>query len=163
MLRESEAYYTEQDTAFFRGFDFPAMRYGLYTTEDWIGTSTMAANHNTIGMHTRGSGWTPMNDFYRLPNDTIEPDAAKRSQLIAEQQQFVDSLLLDENALEFAFEGTRFYDLMRFAIRKGDPSVLADRVYARRGRKAAGAQSGIAINLRDQRNWYLNWNNKIGL
>ena len=52
---------------------------------------------------------------------------------------------------------------MRFAIRKGDPSVLADRVYARRGRKAAGAQSGIAINLRDQRNWYLNWNNKIGL
>ncbi len=163
VLRETEAYYAEQDTAFFRSFDFPAIRYGLYTTEDWIGTSTMAANHNTIGMHTRGSGWTPMNDFYRLPNDTIEPDAAKRSQLIAEQQQFVDSLLLDENALEFAFEGTRFYDLMRFAIRKGDPSVLADRVYARRGRNAAAGQSGIAVNLRDQRNWYLNWNNKIGL
>ena len=162
VLRECEAYYTPQDTAFFRGFDFQPVRYGLYTTEDWTGTSTMAANHNTIGMHTRGSGWTPMNEYYRLPNDTIEPDDAKRSQLIAEQQLFVDSLLLNENALEFAFEGTRFYDLMRFAIRKGDTSILADRVYARRGRNAAAAQSGIAANLRDQRNWYLNWNNKIG-
>ena len=163
VLRETEAYYSPADTTFIRRFDFPAIRYGLYTTEDWIGTSTMVANHNTIGMHTRGSGWTPMNEFYRLPNDTIEPDEAKRAQLIAEQQLYVDSLLLDENALEFAFEGTRFYDLMRFAIRKGDPSVLADRVYARRGRSAASSQSGIAVNLRDQRNWYLNWNNKIGL
>ena len=162
VINECEAYYAESDTAFIRSFNFPNNRYGIYSVEDWIGTSMMATNTNTIGMHTRGSGWTPMNDFYRLPNDTIEPDAAKRSQLIAEQQQFVDSLLLDENALEFAFEGTRFYDLMRFAIRKGDTSVLADRVYARRGRNAAAAQSGIAVNLRDQRNWYLNWNNKIG-
>ena len=163
VISECEAYYAEQDTAFIRSFNFPNNRYGIYTVEDWIGTSTMSTNTNTIGMHTRGSGWTPMNEFYRLPNDTIEPDAAKRAQLIAEQQLFVDSLLLDENALEFAFEGTRFYDLMRFALRKGDTSILADRVYARRGRNAAPSQSGIAVNLRDQRNWYLNWNNKIGM
>ena len=62
---------------------------------------------------------TPLNDRYALINDTIEPDLQKRQQLVAEQQLFVDSLLLNENALELAFEGFRFFDLARH-----------DRIYA---------------------------------
>jgi hypothetical protein len=156
-------YYTSADSVYLASITFRAGndQYPVMSVDNWLGLSTLP--YNTMGLHSRGSGFTPLNEYYRLPNDTIEPDEAKRAQLIAEQQLYVDSLLLDENALEFAFEGTRFYDLMRFAIRKGDPSVLADRVYARRGRSAASSQSGIAVNLRDQRNWYLNWNNKIGL
>ena len=75
-----------------------------------------------------------MNSHYVLPNDTIETDPQKHRQLVAEQQQVVDSLLLDEEALELAFEGTRYYDLMRFAMRQSKPAdFMAKYIFARRG------------------------------
>ena len=118
-----------------------------------------------MGIHSRGSGWTPLNEYYVLPNDTLETDDAKRAQLVSEQQVVVDSLLLNEDALEFAFEGTRYYDLMRFAMRQNNPGAfLSKYIYARRGAdRAAEVQAEVKASLSDQRNWFLRWNGQIGL
>ena len=149
---------------FLRRFDFPAGndRYSIYDVEKMLGLNTQPGN--TMGMHSRGSGWTPLNEYYQLPNDTIEFDDVLRQQLIAEQQQYVDSLLIVENALEFAFEGTRFYDLMRFALRSSNPGqYMADHIYARRGKANAAEVAAEVAAVSDPRNWYLSWKGQIGM
>ena len=161
--QEVMPYYTQSDSIYLAQFDFPVSRYTLLTAE---GAATrQVGQSNTMGIHTRGSGWTPLNEFYVLPNDTLETDDAKRARLVSEQQVAVDSLLLNEDALEFAFEGTRYYDLMRFAMRQSNPGAfLSNYIYARRGADRVGeVQAEVKANFSDQRSWFLQWNGQIGL
>jgi hypothetical protein len=139
-----------------------------------------------MGLHSRGSGWTPYNEFYQLPGTqkpVIEDEGESEGEgegeepavevvipkdspeLIQQQQAFVDSLLLNENGLELAFEGTRFYDIMRFAFRQSNPGAfLSNQVCSRRGKENKDIMRGeIRKDLNDQRNWYLQWNGQIGL
>ena len=53
---------------------------------------------------------------------------------------------------------------MRYAMRQSDPGqTLATYVYARRGRdKSDAMRAVIRKDLTDRRNWYLQWNGKIG-
>jgi len=148
---------TLSDSLFLARFDFPDERYAVCTVNDFTGAGEQT--HNMMGIHARGCGWTPMDTTYVLPHDTLELDLAKRSQLIAEQQAVVDSLLLTENALELAFEGTRYYDLMRFALRKDNPGEFLSTMVGRRNSHSAG----VAANLRNRNNWYLRWKGKIGM
>ena len=63
----------------------------------------------------------------------------------------VEDLIIDEDALELAFEGCRFSDLARVAIRRGDPSFLAKRVA-----KRSGTMDMKLYNvLLTPSNWYL--------
>ena len=130
--------------------DFPVSRYGILTAQEVV-TRDYVNNHNTVGIHSRGSGWTPMNEFYQLPEaprpeaeEPAEGEEAEEEQpiiivkdtpdLVEKQTAFVDSLLLNECGLELAFEGTRFYDIMRFAFRQANPEkFLAEKVAARKG------------------------------
>jgi hypothetical protein len=66
----------------------------------------------------------------------------------------VEDMIVDEGALEFAFEGIRFYDLMRVALRRNDADYLAERVALRSGVEDAA----LRIRLQDYTNWYLYWN-----
>jgi hypothetical protein len=114
-----------------------------------------------MGIHGHGSGYSFLDDLYAMPDDTLITDSLKR---IDYQIDKVEDLIMDEEALEFAFEGYRFYDLMRVALRRGDPTYLANRVYKRKGADQEGLMRGlIKRDLNDTRSWYLNWNNKIGL
>ena len=108
--------YDSSDSIFVSRFDFPDTRYAVMDVGDIIGTGAVAT-HNMVGIHTRGSGWTPMNEYYQFPDFIQINDSVFEPIDIDRQQAYVDSLLLNEEALEFAFEGTRFYDLMRFAMR----------------------------------------------
>jgi len=157
-------YMTEDrsDSLYLSQFEFEDRIYHVCTFNDYNGISTEG---NQLGIHSRGSGWTPLNDRYALINDTIEPDLQKRRQLIAEQQVFVDSLLLNENALELAFEGNRYYDLMRFAMRQANPAeFMAKHIFARRGEeKRSEVQGEVKTNFADRSTWFLKWNGKIGL
>lgn len=129
----------------------------------WTGESS---DGNTLGIHSRGSGYTPKNEYYVLVDSV--PDATDPTKNvavpIAEQQAFVDSLILNESALEFCFEGTRYYDIMRYAMRQANPGeAMAKIIYGRRGKdKVAEVKGEIKKDLTNKSNWYLNWNGKLG-
>ena len=154
----------KSDSTFLARFDFPRTRYQVADVTDFTGRGGGSSQHNMMGIHSRGSGFTPLNEYYVLPNDTLETDDAKRKQLVAEQQAFVDSLILNESALEFAFEGTRYYDVMRYALRQQNPGqVMASIIGARQGDANRSSMAAIVSKLADQRNWYLSWKGKIGM
>jgi len=80
----------------------------------------------------------------------------------------VKTISLDAGGYELSYDwrcqGEGSYDLMRVALRRNDPSYLANRVYNRRGAENAGTmRSLIQADLNDTRTWYLNWGGKIGL
>lgn len=159
VIEDSVIPHYRADSVWLRRFNFPNTSYLLNTVDGFNGQSTL--NYNTQGIHSRGCGYTPMNAYYQMPyNDELADDSLGQ---IAWQTEKVEDLIVDEGALEFAFEGIRFYDLMRIALRRNDPAYLADRIYARRGKAASGAmQSAIKADLYDMQSWYLNWNNSIG-
>ena len=133
--------YYPDDSEFLSQFNFPNTLYLLETTAGM-------ATENTMGLHSRGSGYTAANASYAFLEDSV-----LNSQLstLNSQMDYVEDLITDEEALEFAFEGHRFYDLMRIALRRNDPSYLADRVARRNGTFSPALQA----TLRDTRNWYL--------
>jgi starch-binding outer membrane protein, SusD/RagB family len=75
----------------------------------------------------------------------------------AEKQQLLEEMILDERARELAFEGERFYDLMRVAKRRNDPSFLAKKIAAK---FPEGKREQIQGLLMNENNWYINYFDK---
>jgi hypothetical protein len=69
-------------------------------------------------------------------------------------QQYLEDEILNERVRELGFEGERFYDLMRVAKRRNDPSFLAEKVSAK---FPAGERERIYNLLLDENNWYINY------
>lgn len=146
--------YYPEDEAFISQFDFPNTQYILRTKAD-------LASQNTMGIHSRGSGWAELDDTYAFPDNENIADTNER---LNYQITKVEDLIIDECALETCFEGFRFHDLMRVALRRDTPSYLADKVYSRRGQQNVGEmKSLINCDLNNPVNWYLKWNGKIGM
>ena len=103
----------------------------------------------TIGIHSRGSGDSQCNAYYELPQPATA--LASRQDTINYQIPRVEDLIINEMALEGAFEGYRFYDLMRVALRRNDASYLADPVSRRSGQTDETLRS-LLLNTD---NWYL--------
>ncbi len=73
---------------------------------------------------------------------------------LAAKQEYLIEKILEERARELAFEGERFYDLIRIAKRRNDPAYLADKVSA----KFDGPdRQYIRSLLLDENNWYINY------
>jgi len=70
------------------------------------------------------------------------------------KQVYLENQLMDERARELAFEGERFYDLMRVARRRNDPSFLAETVSQK---YPEGKREEIYNLLLDENNWYINY------
>jgi starch-binding outer membrane protein, SusD/RagB family len=68
----------------------------------------------------------------------------------------VENMIVDESGLELAYEGQRWSDLLRIAIRRNDANFLASKVYQKLSKSALSA--GAATTARDklQRgDWFL--------
>ncbi len=65
----------------------------------------------------------------------------------------VEDLIVEERALELAYEGHRWFDLMRIARHRDDPAYLADKVAAKFSDEQKREE--VRNRLMDVNNWYL--------
>lgn len=143
---------------------FAVLKYGLYEDVVWSQIDdeerTAAANlinfdsdnftiENTQGVHSRGCGRADCDTLYQIPQPTTS--LASRADTVAYQIPLVEDMILNEMALEGAFEGYRFYDLMRVALRRNKPAYLADPVSRRMGTP----DDALRSLLMNTNNWYL--------
>ena len=153
---------------------FTALKYGLsanavsgnvapserYSGVRFVDFSNEAFDKN-MPLHGRGSGNSALNSRYSLSvGDSVwiydtAGDSLAFVEATPEHRALVkdslDLMILDEMALETAFEGTRFQDLMRFALRNGNNELLASRI-AGRGKEF---DNDLYLLLLDEKNWYL--------
>ena len=102
-----------------------------------------------FGVHSLGSGDSHANAYYTLPQPIRE--LPTRQDTVDYQIPLVEDMIVTEMALEGAFEGYRFNDLMRVALRRNDPAYLADPVSRRNGE----SDDALRQKLMDTKNWYL--------
>jgi len=103
---------------------------------------------NNAGIRMRGLGNVDRDTtFYRIP----------RLPSMIDSVRFVENLIQEELALETAFEGNRFHDLMRLTLRRmndagfaSDESYLADKIATKYPDPAAARQ-----RLMNRDNWYI--------
>lgn len=92
-------------------------------------------------LHDRGCGRSNYNSNFVITGETAQ-----------DSMRCVEDFIMEEYALECAFEGNRFHDLMRVATYRNDPSYLADKVASK---FAVGKQESIRAKLLDKRSWQL--------
>lgn len=143
---------------------FNVLKYGLYENSiikhisdeereragDLLNFSSLDFDeNNTIGIHSRGCGDVECDDTYTLPM----PDDAEATydEIVAYQIPLVEDMIINEYALEAPFDGRRYYDLMRVALRRNDPSYLAEPISMRTGTR----DEAVYTRLMDKQNWYL--------
>jgi hypothetical protein len=67
----------------------------------------------------------------------------------------MENAIVDESGLELAFEGTRWSDLMRVAMRRQNPAFLADKVYQKLLRDGNPNAIAVRAKLMTPANWYM--------
>ena len=143
---------------------FAVLKYGLYddiinkqideTERELAGNLIdfdidLFTQDNTQGIHARGCGNSECDTLYVLPQPAMELDS--RRDTVNYQMPLVEDMIINEMALEGAFEGYRFYDLMRVALRRNDPAYLADPISRRNGT----VDAELREKLMNKENWYL--------
>ncbi len=97
-------------------------------------------------------------DWYR--NNGIRGDARVVPASVAGDSTLsIEKSLIDENGLELAFEGHRWGELVRVALRRNDPSFLADKVYTKLLKAGNPQAAAVRAKLMDMNNWYLPFRN----
>lgn len=66
--------------------------------------------------------------------------------------------IIDEAALELAYEGNRWEDLVRVARRRNDPAFLADKIFDKLSKDGNAEAAAVKAKLMNPNNWYLPFN-----
>jgi starch-binding outer membrane protein, SusD/RagB family len=121
----------------------------------------ISSDREQMGVRGRvglGNGYDGLNfDNIRYLHDPFTNEITGYVNLtnnLAKKQLYFEQDLMDERARECAFEGGRFYDLMRVAKRRNDPSFLAKIVSEK---YPSGQREQIYAYLMDENNWYINY------
>lgn len=146
--------------------DYPLLSTTTIILDEYPTTTPAANEYISRGIHQKGCGLLKYNEkrsrynFVDQINLKLEAagkpaltkaeiyDAANQADVI----EAIEELILDEAGLELAFEGNRFFDLMRVANRKANPAkFMAEKI------KARGANTETWVNAleSDIKNWYL--------
>jgi len=92
---------------------------------------------------------------YELP---ITADSIKVPLLGEARMLYIEDLIMNERSLELAFEGKRWFDLVRVAKRRQDPSYLANKVAAK---FPESEKDAIRTKLMIETNWYLPFKKEV--
>lgn len=148
-------------------------KYLASCTDSLVYNFTAEVFTGNSGIHSRGSGYSERNNYYTLSDTCIarylgETRMDGKVELLTKEITYEDSLnyiadlVIDELALELAWEGTRFGDLIRFAKAMGDNDVLAKRVAGRAYKNDVTYRNSefqmdaeLYGKMSDETNWYL--------
>jgi hypothetical protein len=104
---------------------------------------------DTYHQHTgiRGRGY--------VSNRTLPANLAVQDSI-----RTIDNYLVDEAALELAYEGQRWGDLVRMAVRRNDPAFLADKIFQKLDKAGDPRAAEVRQKLMTRDNWFLpfKWN-----
>lgn len=70
----------------------------------------------------------------------------------------IENNIIDEAALELAYEGNRWEDLVRIARRRNDPAFLADKIFDKLNQEGNPEAAAVKAKLMNPNNWYLPFN-----
>jgi hypothetical protein len=117
----------------------------LADNKPYITIFNAAKYTNAVGVHARGCGDSAYDTYYAIgvENQTLTS--------VSDTIRRVEDLICNELALETSFEGNRFQDLARVALRRNDPSFLAKQIAA----KHKNDYYRIYDLLSDTKNWFL--------
>jgi starch-binding outer membrane protein, SusD/RagB family len=131
-------------------------------------TSDVTNYHNTLSesypynFDARNSGASGVpfyrSDWYRNIGVRARANLIDMVVAPADSLNTIENGLLKEGALENAFEGTRWPDLLRIALRRNDPSIIADKVYNKILKDGSGNAAAARTKLMNPANWYLPFN-----
>lgn len=130
--------------------------------------SDVTLYHNTLSepypynfdARNSGSSGVPFYraDWYRNIGIRTRANVVNISVPATDSLLTIENAVLKEGALETAFEGTRWPDLLRLAIRRNDPSIIADKVYNKLLKDGSGNAAAARTKLMNPANWYLPFN-----
>ena len=96
-------------------------------------------------------------DWHR--NDGIRRRAyVERAPIIGDPLISLEDNIIMESALELAYEGNRWEDLLRIALRRNDPTFLADKIYNKLSKDGNPNAGSVRTKLMNPDNWYLPFN-----
>ena len=82
----------------------------------------------------------------------VSTDPVRLAAAKADSIEYVENCIIDEMAAETAFEGSRFFDLMRIARHRGQwPAYAAEKVAAR----FEDGKGDLQVRLMDEDAWFL--------
>ena len=166
-------YNIDKETNDTLGFEYVMEEY-LASYSDSIGYNfTDEKFTNNLGIHSRGSGDSERNIYFAL--DTINVARYFGNTQVVDGVEvvtvkptrddfllYMSEIILDEMALELAWEGSRFGDLVRVATALGDPDVLAKRVAGRSFKNTVSHRDddfefdgAVYSKMLNESNWYL--------
>lgn len=94
-------------------------------------------------------------DWYREYGTRSRAGLVNLDPALINNQIGMEDAIINEEGLELAFEGDRWGELMRVALRRGDPALLADRVYQKLLRDHNPNADAVHAKLMNPDNWYL--------
>ncbi len=78
-----------------------------------------------------------------------------RAAVVGDSLISIENNIINEDALELAYEGNRWEDLVRVSLRRNDPAFLADKVYEKLNKEGNSRASEVRSKLMNVENWYL--------